>query len=336
MELEPIHPSSALELYLTDKENESAQATLYSHNSRLGHFTRWCEENDIENLNVLTGRKLQEYRIWRRNEGNLKPVSEKTQMDTLRVFVRWLESIDAVERDLSTKVLSPSISPNQNTSEEILKADRADSILGHLAKYEYATIAHVTLALMWHTMARIGGVHALDVSDYHPQNQYLEIRHRPDTETPLKNKEDGERLVAISDEISALLDDWLETQRPEVQDDFGREPLLASYDGRTHTTTLRSYVYRWSQPCRYTNECPHDRTVDNCEARHRDHLPKCPSVVNPHAIRRGSITNALNNDVPEKVVSDRANVSPKVIDQHYDSRTDREKMEQRRGYLDNI
>jgi len=28
-------------------------------------------------------------------------------MDTLRVFIRWLESIDGVEQDLSEKVLSP-------------------------------------------------------------------------------------------------------------------------------------------------------------------------------------------------------------------------------------
>jgi hypothetical protein len=36
------------------------------------------------------------------------------------------------------------------------------------------------------------------------------------------------------------------------------------------------------------------------------------------------------------VVSDRANVTSDVIDQHYDQRSQREKMEQRRGYLDDI
>lgn len=40
--------------------------------------------------------------------------------------------------------------------------------------------------------------------------------------------------------------------------------------------------------------------------------------------------------MPDKVVSDRTNISPRVIEQHYDRRTEREKMEQRREYLDNI
>jgi hypothetical protein len=58
--------------------------------------------------------------------------------------------------------------------------------------------------------------------------------------------------------------------------------------------------------------------------------------VSPHAIRRGSITHSLNSDMPENATSDRANVSQAVLDQHYDRRTKREKMEQRREYLDDL
>ena len=39
---------------------------------------------------------------------------------------------------------------------------------------------------------------------------------------------------------------------------------------------------------------------------------------------------------PPHVVGDRANVSEYVLDEHYDRRTDREKMEHRRKYLENI
>ena len=122
MPLEPIEPEDALELYLEDKQSELAQASLYSHKSRLGHFIRWCENEEITNLNELTGRKLYRYRLWRREDGDLNSVSEKTQMDTLRVFIRWCEAIDAVPQDLSEKVVSPSLSKGENTRDVMVDA----------------------------------------------------------------------------------------------------------------------------------------------------------------------------------------------------------------------
>jgi len=336
MSLEPIEPDTALELYLADRENELTEATLYSHKSRLGHFVRWCDEQSIENLNDLTGRQLHRYRLWRRDEGDLSIASEKTQMDTLRVFIRWLEQVDGVEQDLSMKVRSPSLTPEQNTRHVMLDSERATKVLAYLEKYEYATFGHVTVALLWHTMMRVGAAHALDVDDYYSDEQYLEVRHRPERGTPIKNKEEGERLVALSEQVCELLDDWIANRRPDVTDDHGREPLLASRQGRAHRTTLRGYCYRATRPCSYGEECPHDRDPNECEATHRDAAFDCPSSVSPHAIRRGSITHSLNSDVPENATSDRANVSQAVLEQHYDRRTKREKMEQRREYLDNL
>lgn len=58
--------------------------------------------------------------------------------------------------------------------------------------------------------------------------------------------------------------------------------------------------------------------------------------MTPHPIRRGYITHLLQAGVPVGVVSDRCNVSPKVIDRHYDVRSEEEKMRQRREVLDEI
>jgi hypothetical protein len=78
--------------------------------------------------------------------------------------------------------------------------------------------------------------------------------------------------------------------------------------------------------------------METCVARddHKKSYYDCPSVVSPHAIRRGSITHHLTEEIPEKVVSDRMNVGPEVLKKHYDQRTEEEKVEQRRPYLDNI
>ncbi len=335
-ELEPIPPNTAVELYLADRETEVTKATIDSHRSRLDRFLEWCGEEGIDDMNDLTGRLLHEYRLWRREEGGIAPVTEKTQMDTLRVFIKWAEAIDAVEPDLHVKVRSPVLRDGQNVRDVMLDSDSAEDVLGYLEKFEYASRQHVALTLMWHTMMRAGAIHSLDVDDYDPDAGFIAVKHRPEAGTNIKNAKKGERYIALSTEVCQLLDDWIAYQRPDVEDEHGRRPLISSRNGRAHRSTLRCDCYRATRPCVSTGECPHGRNPESCEAMTYTTAFDCPSSVSPHALRRGGITHHLNSEVPKDVVSDRANVTPDVLDEHYDRRNQREKMEQRRGFLDNI
>ena len=153
-------------------------------------------------------------------------------------------------------------------------------------------------------MMRRGAAHALDVDDYDPNGQYLELHHRPDTGTPIKNGFDGERLVDLSGWLCNLLDDWIRDRRSDVTDSYGREPLLATRQGRPAKTTIAKYCYQYSRPCVYGDECPYDRKPETCEAVEDRSASICPSSISPHAIRRGSITHHLKEEVPETAVSD--------------------------------
>lgn len=185
-------------------------------------------------------------------------------------------------------------------------------------------------------MCRRGAVRALDVDDYDAKGEHLQFVHRPETGTPLKKQVKSERFVAISDSMAELLDDWIARQRPDVTDEYGREPLLASRHGRIHVSTIAGYAHRYTQPCVYDGECPLGRDPETCESTDLDKVSSCPESVSPHPIRRGSITHWLRSDVPPRVVSDRADVSEKVIDRHYDERFLIEQMEQRRDFLRNV
>lgn len=337
MSLEPIDPETAVELYLEDRKSELSEASLYGHQSRLGHFLRWCDERDIDNLNGLSGRDLHRFRLWRRNEGDLAPATEKTQMDTLRVFIRWCATIDGVPEDLHAKVVSPNLSIEEETRDEMLDSEVAEAVLDHLATYEYASVRHVCLLLMWKALLRRGAVRALDVEDYDPREMSIEVQHRPETDTPLKNKHHGERFIGLDDETCVVLDDWLADKRPEVEDEHGREPLLATKKGRLHQTTIQNYIYSVTTPCTYTGECPHDREIEDCDAASVGNAAsQCPSSLSPHTVRRGALTHWLSADIPEPAVGARGNVSTEVLEKHYDRRSEREKMEQRRKYLDQV
>jgi integrase len=158
--------------------------------------------------------------------------------------------------------------------------------------------------------------------------------HRPDTDTPIKNGPRGERPVAIPKSVCDVIDDYLAYQRPDATDDNGRESLLATAQRRPAKSTIRKCVYKWSRPCAYGKECPHDRDPEECEAPSDvSRASGCPSSVTPHPIRRGYITHLLQSGVHVQVVSDRCNVTPGVIDQHYDVRSEEDKMRQRRQVL---
>jgi site-specific recombinase XerD len=333
-DLDPLDPKTAVDLYLKDKRAEYAETTIRSQESRLNKFLQWCEQENIDNLNHITGRQLKAFKIWRRNDGDLAPASLKGQLATLRVFIRWCESIEAVPQDLWVKIQLPLLSPEDSARDTELNAKDASAMIEYLEKYEYASLPHVTLSLLWHTMMRTGSARALDVDDYYREEQYLTVKHRPDTGTQLKNQERGERLVALSEPICSLLNDWIDEQRPTMTDEYGREPLLATSQGRISPGTVRKYAYSYTRPCLY-GACPHDEDVEDCEAANeRDEASRCPSSVSSHPMRRGSITHWLREDVPKEIVGDRADVSMDILDAHYDNRTERERMEQRRRFLD--
>lgn len=340
-DLAEISPEEAIEMYLADREQELRGTSIDTIRSALRFFKRWCEKEEIENLNDLTGRHLHRYRIWRRDEAptktdTLSKWTEKSQQKILKRFVRYCEQINAVTPDLHSKVRIPSVPDDEVARSDTITTEEAQEILRYLSDFEYASLEHVTWLLLAETGGRIGMLVALDVDDYRPEENppHLRVRHRPESGTKLKNGANGERLVAISRNVCSVIDDYLENNRPDVVDDHGRVPLLATVHGRIAKGTVRKYVYMWSRPCAVGNGCPHDRDPENCEAIKANSASKCPSSKSPHAIRRGYISHQLSTGVERSFVGGRCDVSDEVIETHYDARDEYEKMETRRKALD--
>lgn len=184
---------------------------------------------------------------------------------------------------------------------------------------------------------RRGALYGLDVDDWYSSDGFLSVRHRPETGTPLKLQDDGERNITVTDDrLAQGLDDYIAHNRQSVTDDCGRHPLLTSSEGRRSANSIQHLVYRVSRPCYYGHECPHGRDPDDCEATSSDAYSKCPSSLSPHPIRRSSITHHLDRDVPKEIASERMSVSVDTLEEHYDARTKEQKRMNRRDFLDNV
>lgn len=343
-DLESLHPAEAVDLYREGRDDVS-DGTMEGQKYRLRAFVAWCEEEAITDLNDLSGRDLYRYRVWRREGGysgqELKTVTLRGDLSTLRAFLRFCADIDAVPGDLYEQVPLPTTSGANDVSDSTLDADRALEILKHLETYEYASRRHIVVLLLWHTGCRVGALRALDLGDLdldgdRPRANGPAIRfvHRPEKDTPLKNAEGGERWNSIGGGVAQAVKDYIDGPRVEVTDEYGRPPLVTTEHGRIATSTVRSELYRVTRPCWRGATCPHDRDPETCEATEYAQMSTCPSARSPHDVRSGRVTAFRRQDVDRALVSERLDASEEILDKHYDRRSERGKAEQRRRFFD--
>lgn len=331
-----IEPDQAVEDFLTERSEEVSRASLRNYRYALEELVRFCDDRGIEYINEINPYHLKQYKI-RRRESGIKEVTLKNNLSTLRVFLRWCAQAGLVEEGMAEMVQLPQLDARQRSSDVMLRLTEVEDILDYLYKYKYAHRRHAVFQLMWHICMRMGTVVALDLEDYLPTRNQIKVRHRPESETPLKNGIEAERIVNISDEMVEVLDDYIRVIRHDVEDEYGRKPLFTTEFGRLTLTTLRKNVYAITRPCVYRGHCPHDLEIEDCEAaRKKKSASSCPSSMSPHPVRRSAITYHLNRDWPKEKVSERANVSADVLDEHYDGRSEGERAMTRKQYLDNL
>ncbi|AUX08938.1 integrase/recombinase XerC [Halalkaliarchaeum desulfuricum] len=323
---------------MQSKEHEVSAATIQNLRYRLKQFRLWTEQTGLDDMRELSGRDCERWKLARANAG-LAPVTMRAHMRTFRQFIRWCGVVGYCKPDLHELVRIPEVDKADRRRDDAISYERAQRIVSYLEQFEYASRRHIVFGILWHTAMRTGSLRALDVDDVvHADDgtMYLKVRHRPETETPLKLGAEGERNVTIADPtLSSAIEDWVKHQRPPVEDEYEREPLIATRQGRAAKTTIRVGVYRATQPC-HTDECCHGRVRENCEYVERNRLASCPSAISPHALRRSAITSHLKQGVPKEIVSERASVSMDTLSEHYDVRTEEQARSTRQEYIDDL
>lgn len=325
-----LTPRRAVHRWLDGRRSEMRDETRASYWYRLKLWAEWCESNGIETVGELDGWLVDSYYRDRSGDG-IAPITLQSEMKTLKLFIEYLERIEAVEDGLAEKVPIPSVEQSDTTDDTKLATADAVALLRYYRDdpASRGTRGHALLELFWHSGARVGGIRALDVRDFYPEADLVDFRHRPKSGTPLKNGVDGQRPVGIPRTVTEVLETYLHDYRDDVHDDHGRAPLFTTGRGRPSVNTFRRVCYGVTFPCN-CRECPHDRDPESCEFTEHNQESKCPSSRSPHQVRTGSITYQRDLGFPPEVVAERVNSSVPVIEQYYDKATARERLERRR------
>lgn len=335
--LTPTTPQEAVQDYLTEREGEDSKSTVDEKASRLNRFLDWCDQVGFQQMNKMSGRAANDYKKWRKEQ--VAATTLEFEMGTFRQFLKHCERIEACREGVAGKVKIPRVSKKDRSRSVKLDPESAKEIQQYLRKYEYCSLRHVLFATFWETGVRSSTLKAFDVRDFDPHNEHgpvLKARHRPESGTPLKKDEYSERNISISGKLTALLQEWVDNQRPDVTDDHGRHPLFATKNGRVYKTTLQRNIYTATRPCHVGEPCPHNRDPDECEATTYNTASKCPTSVSPHALRRSTATLHRAKGHDRTTVGMKLDMSEETLENHYEETDFEQERANRKGLLDDF
>lgn len=317
---------TAVETYLRHRTPELSDESVRTYRQRLKAFTARYSGRDVAEIDATD---LLDFRAAQQEE--YAHSTAVNRLHAVRNLLEHMATLGHVDPELPKRMDVPA---DTTSRDRTLPVDHAVAVLDHLERYHYASRDHVTLLLIWGCGLRRGTCVALDVGDVHLDGEHPHLTpvHRP-PDTTLKNGEAAERAIALRETTTTVLREYLDHNRREYAEN-GRAPLLTTHSGRATVSTILRTVQAWTRPCAVGRDCPSERREADCEAAGgKSDAWACPDNVTPHDVRRGAITAHLSDEWPRPKVSERMDVSEQVLANHYDKRTEREKMEQRREYL---
>lgn len=255
-----------------------------------------------------------------------------TYTKNIRAWLSWLEKRNLCDDDVYSILDKDELGLSPNARDEALPKAIATAVLEKLRQRRFGKPMHTLFELVWNGGPRLGGIQSLDVCDFDSANNSISFRHRPETGTRLKNGNeednrdgDGERDIEISDDVVNAIQQYIAIHRPDVTDDYGREPLFTTTHGRASRSTLRRWLYKTTS-CRWI---PQEEDVPECDGICSPDSNVCPQSYYPHAIRRGAIVRHLSGELDPHYASERFDVAQTTIDKHYDPRSKRREKEDR-------
>lgn len=321
--------SNLYDRFLARRQNRSP-ATRAQYKRTIPDFIEFAENAGVTTTVALSTELVDGYvdELQKTHDSDATII---TYTKNVRGWLRWLNKRGQCQEPVYRILDKDELGLSPKARDEALPAAEATAILQKLRQQRRGSLMHALLELLWNGGPRIGGVHSLDICDFDPSNNEVRLRHRPDTGTRLKNGSEangsgsGERNIELKDCVIQAIEQYIQYDRPNVTDEYGREPIFATQYGRATRSTLRRKIYE-ATSCRWASGNPEARSCDgSCDPDSN----VCPYSYYPHAIRRGAIVHHLSGGLRLDIASERFDVSIQTLRKHYDPRTKRRRKEDR-------
>jgi site-specific recombinase XerC len=322
--------SELFDRYYDRKENRSP-TTRSQYKRTIPVFVEFAEEHGITTPNQISTELVDRFVDELKDEHDAD-ATVLTYTKNVRAWLRWLQKRQLCSEPVFRILDKDELGLSPTARDEAIPKQIVAQILRNLRQKRRGSHLHAITELFWNAGPRIGGVHSSDLRDFDIVNNEIRFRHRPSTGTRLKNGDkqddqpgDGERNIELESSVIEAIKLYIETERPDVTDEYGRQPLFTTTQGRASKSTLRRWIYE-ATSCRWI---PEELENCSCDGSCDPDTDVCPYSYYPHAIRRGSIVNHLSNGLRPDYASGRFDVSTKVIKDHYDPRTKQRRKEDR-------
>ena len=195
-----------------------SQNTVLAYGRDLDHFRTWLGSMRIVNLSI---QQLSEYASWLHDQ-NLAPSSIARHLVSLKVFFRYLQLEEVLDRNLAEllgsqklwKRIPTVMSPHEVT--RFLRAPNADDYMWHRDR--------ALLELLYATGCRASELSDMRLDDLHLDDLFCKCR----------GKGDKERMVPLNQSAVSAIERYLDRQRPMLINHANSDPpwCLLSRRGR--------------------------------------------------------------------------------------------------------
>lgn len=360
-ELPKKTPGEAWERYSRARRRTQTDETVSADSTAVRWFLQWFDRQDVTHMADLSSWVIEDYFRFVREETDInKKRSLQQHLYTLKNFIAWNEGktcpeglAEAIQSEIET-INPPRVT--EQTGHEPLSVERGEAIRDWLETYRPYSRDHALWVLLLKYGFRTQALRSLDLSHFHEYGEppNLEFRHRDELHNlTLKNETKSERKVPLDSEAFDVLRGYVEEKRNSKYDDCkgnlcgdgdgcvgtcpqsDLEPLFTTREGRISQSTVQRVVYKLTCPTTspvFDVECGCSACPDIRESKPSD----CERARPPHGVRKCAITRALNREIPKEDVSYWTDATKPVINRHYDSPTEDEKMERTVGSLDRV